>query len=179
MLPALQWRSPADGRSSPRVKLSTREEETISVNGLHQSDLEWYVANHPSSELAELMHGGAEFSNAHTSDPSDSDPGGTALMTGGDPRSTGVYYDVEYNHHVYEAGTTDCTGATGGDVIYDSPDDIDATRLDAGEHIHGIDHNPALILNMTATPQTLLRPATFPVNPANCQPIWPHSYLQV
>ena len=37
----------------------------ISVDGLHQSDLEWYVANHPSSELAKLVHGGAEFSNAH------------------------------------------------------------------------------------------------------------------
>ena len=41
----------------------------ISVDGLHQSDLEWYVANHPSSELAKLMHSGAEFSNAKTSDP--------------------------------------------------------------------------------------------------------------
>src|ERR1700681_3956557 len=94
----------------------------ISVDGLHQSDLEWYVANHPSSELAKLTHRGAEFSNARTSDPSDSDPGGTALMTGGDPRATGVFYDVEYSHAVYEAGTTTCTGPTGGDVIFDSPD---------------------------------------------------------
>src|SRR5215469_5905813 len=90
----------------------------ISVDGLHQSDLEWYTANHPSSELAKLVHQGAEFANAQTSDPSDSDPGGTALMTGGDPRSTGVYYDVEYSHNVFEAGTTRCTGPLGGDVIY-------------------------------------------------------------
>ena len=72
----------------------------ISVDGLHQSDLDWYVAHHPGSELAKLATGGAEYSNAHTSDPSDSDPGGTALMTGGDPRATGVYYDVEYNHNL-------------------------------------------------------------------------------
>jgi hypothetical protein len=151
----------------------------ISVDGLHQSDLEWYVAHHPSSELAKLTRRGAEFRNAHTSDPSDSDPGGTALMTGGDPRATGVYYDVEYNHATYEAGTTRCTGPTGGDVIYDSPDDFDFTRLDAGEHIPGIDQNPALIMNMTANPQSVLNPATFPVNPTGCQPIWPHSYLKV
>ena len=151
----------------------------ISVDGLHQNDLDWYVANHPHSALATLTRHGAEFSNAHTSDPSDSDPGGTALMTGGDPRATGVYYDVEYSHHVYEAGTTTCTGPTGGDVVYDSPDDIDATRLDAGQHISGIDQNPALIMNMTATPQTLLRPVTFPVSSKTCQPIWPHSYLKV
>src|SRR5215471_13029510 len=59
----------------------------ISVDGLHQSDLVWYVANHPSSELATRVRGGAEFNNAQTSDPSDSDPGGTALMSGGDPKA--------------------------------------------------------------------------------------------
>src|SRR5580704_1105442 len=101
----------------------------ISVDGLHQSDLEWYVSNHPASELARMVYAGAEFTNAQTSDPSDSDPGGTALMTGGDPRATGVYYDVEYNHALYEAGTTTCTGPTGADVVFDSPDDIDVTRL--------------------------------------------------
>jgi Type I phosphodiesterase / nucleotide pyrophosphatase len=151
----------------------------ISVDGLHQSDLQWYVSNHPGSELAKLTDGGLEFSNAHTVVPSDSDPGGTALMTGGDPRATGVYYDVEYNHSTYEAGTTNCTGPTGGDVIYDSPDDKDDTQLDAGQGIPGLDQNPALIMQMTGTPQTLLNPATFPVDPKTCQPIYPHSYLKV
>jgi len=76
----------------------------ISVDGMHQSDLDWYVANHPSSTLAKLTHSGSEYTNAATSNPSDSDPGGTALMTGGNPKSTGVYYDVEYSHKVDEAG---------------------------------------------------------------------------
>jgi hypothetical protein len=149
----------------------------ISVDGLHQSDLDWYVANHPGSELAKLAGGGAEYTNAHTSVPSDSDPGGTALMTGGDPRVTGVYYDVSYNHSTYEAGTTSCHGQpTGGDVVYDSPDDLDSTRLDAGQGLTGL---PGSILNMTGNPQTVLNPNTFPVDPKTCQPIWPHSYLQV
>ena len=150
----------------------------ISVDGMHQSDLVWYVAQHPNSALAQLVNGGAAYSNARTSDPSDSDPGGTALMTGGDPRTTGVYYDVEYNHDTYEAGTTSCTGPTGGDVVYDSPDDLDASRLDAGEHIPGIDSDPSKIMQMTGNPQTLLNPDTFPVDPKTCKPIWPHSYLQ-
>src|SRR5215469_13421712 len=151
----------------------------ISVDGMHQSDLDWYVAQHPGSELAKLVDGGAVYSNAQTSDPSDSDPGGTALMTGGDPRATGVYYDVEYNHDTYEAGTTSCTGPTGGDVVYDSPDDIDSSRLDAGQGIPGLASNPSLIMQMTGNPQTVLNPSTFPVDPKTCQPIWPHSYLQV
>jgi hypothetical protein len=149
----------------------------ISVDGLHQSDLDWYVANHPGSELAKLANGGAEYSNAHTAVPSDSDPGGTALMTGGDPRATGVYYDVEYNHNLYPAGTTSCHGQpTGADVVYDSPDDRDVTKLDAGQGLSGL---PGSILQMTGKPQTLLNPATFPVDPATCQPIAPHSYLNV
>src|ERR1700727_1563470 len=58
----------------------------ISVDGMHQYDLDWYVATHPNSELAKIAAGGREYTNDHTSDPSDSDPGGTALMTGGDPK---------------------------------------------------------------------------------------------
>ncbi|MBV9337044.1 MAG: alkaline phosphatase family protein, partial [Solirubrobacterales bacterium] len=158
---------------------SIRHVLLISVDGLHQSDLEWCTANGACPELAKLTAGGREFSNAHTVVPSDSDPGGTALMTGGDPRATGVYYDVEYNHSTYEAGTTSCTGPTGGDVIYDSPDDKDVTQLDAGQGIPGLAKDPALIMQMTGTPQTLLNPATFPVDATTCQPIYPHSYLKV
>jgi hypothetical protein len=187
----------------------------ISVDGLHQSDLEWYVANYPSSELAKLVHGGAEFSNAHTSDPSDSDPGGTALMTGGDPRATGVYYDVEYSHATDEpayvgatpTGATCTPGATatGGDVIYDSPDDTlnsvpdflhpnpsdpayqTFPSFDEGGSIYpaangnpaGWDTDPGAIMNLTPHPQSGLNPATFPVDPATCQPIMPWDYLKV
>ncbi len=156
----------------------------ISVDGLHQSDLQWCIANGACPELAKLTAGGLEFSNAHTVVPSDSDPGGTALMTGGDPRATGVYYDVEYNHATYEAGTTtaQCQAKSvplAGDVIYDSPDDKNVNALDAGQGIPGLDKNPALILQMTPTPQTLLVPSTFPVDPKTCQPIYPHSYLKV
>ena len=78
----------------------------ISVDGMHQSDLDWYVANHPNSELARLVTGGAEYTDAKTADPSDSDPGGTALMTGADPKLTGIYYDDEYSHGVFPPGTT-------------------------------------------------------------------------
>jgi hypothetical protein len=149
----------------------------ISVDGLHQSDLNWYVANHPGSELAKLALGGSQYTSAHTPVPSDSDPGMTAQMTGGNPKTTGVYYDVEYSHAVYEAGTTSCHGqATGGDVIYDSPDDLNVNLLDAGQGLSGL---PDSILQMTSTPQTLLNPATFPVDPNTCQPIAPWQYLKV
>ena len=177
------------GRSIQHVLL-------ISVDGMHQSDLDWYIANHPGSELAKLASGGAEFTNNHTSDPSDSDPGGTAIMTGGDPRATGVYYDVEYSHGVFPPGTTNCSGPVpGGNVIYDSPDDIlnavpdllnngsgnTFPSFDEGGSIYpnGDDTNPGAIMNLTPHPQSGLNPATFPVDPKTCQPIMPWDYLKV
>ncbi len=168
----------------------------ISVDGMHQSDLEWYVANHPNSELARLASGGAEYDNAQTADPSDSDPGGTALMTGADPKLTGIYYDDEYSHDVFPPGTTNCSGPVpGGDVIYDSPDDnLPAVpdllnngsgntfpSFDEGGSIYpgGIDKDPGLIMNLSPHPQSGLNPATYPVDPKTCQPIQPWDYLGV
>ena len=169
----------------------------ISVDGMHQSDLNWYVAHNPNSELAKLASGGAEFTNNHTSDPSDSDPGGTAIMTGGDPRATGVYYDVEYSHAVDEAGASCTPGqpATGGDVIFDSPDDkLNAVpdllnnnsgqtfpSFDEGGSIYpgGNDQNPGAIMNLTPHPQSGLNPGSYPVDPKTCQPIQPWDYLKV
>jgi hypothetical protein len=149
----------------------------ISVDGLHQSDVEWYVSNHPSSELAKLVGGGAEYARAQTPIPSDSFPGMTAQVTGGNPRTTGIYYDDEYSHAVLPPGTTSCHGQpTGGEVIYDSPDDKDATALDAGQGLTGL---PGSILEMTRQPQSLINPAALPVNPQTCKPIYPHEYLEV
>jgi Type I phosphodiesterase / nucleotide pyrophosphatase len=165
----------------------------ISVDGMHQSDLDWYIANHPRSTLATLTHSGTEYTNALTSNPSDSDPGGTALMTGGNPKSTGVYYDVEYSHKVDEAGAACTPGqpATGGDVIYDSPDDALASvkdfinpatgtfpSFDENGSIFpgGVDTNPAAIMNLQNNASSF-NTATFPVDPATCKNILPWDYL--
>jgi hypothetical protein len=168
----------------------------ISVDGMHQSDLDWYVANHPNSELTRLAEGGQEYTNNHTADPSDSDPGGTALMTGGDPKVTGIYYDDEYSHGVFPAGTTNCSGPVpGGNVIYDSPDDnLPAVpdllnngsgntfpSFDEGGSIYpgGIDKDPGKIMNLSPHPQSGLNPATYPVDPKTCKPIQPWDFVGV
>src|SRR5437588_7862608 len=65
----------------------------LSVDGLHASDLSQWVAANPTSNLAALSGEGTTYSNAATSEPSDSFPGLLAQVTGGTPKSTGVYYD--------------------------------------------------------------------------------------
>ncbi len=174
---ALAWNDGGDGGGDHGHHHAVKHVMLISVDGLHQSDLDWYVAHHPGSELAKLATGGAQYTSAHTPVPSDSDPGMTAQMTGGNPKTTGVYYDVSYSHALLPAGTTSCTGQpTGANVVYDSPDDLDVSKLDAGQGLSGL---PGSILNMTGTPQDLLVPSTFPVDPATCKPIAPNQYLNV
>src|SRR5689334_14185217 len=61
-----------------------------------------------------------EYNNAQTPFPSDSSPGMVAQVTGGNPRSTGYYYDDTWNHDVFPAGTTNCTGPVpGGEAAYE------------------------------------------------------------
>jgi hypothetical protein len=149
----------------------------ISVDGLHQQDLAWYVRNFPRSALASLAAGGTEYSNAQTPVPSDSFPGLTAQVTGGDPGVTGIYYDDTWNHDVFPAGTTSCSGpAPGGEVAYTEAADINQNSLDAGQGLSGL---PGSILQMTANPVDVINPAALPVDPATCRPIYPNSYLKV
>jgi predicted AlkP superfamily pyrophosphatase or phosphodiesterase len=68
----------------------------ISVDGLHGTDASRWMTAHPDSALAELAAHGVTYSDAHTPTPSDSFPGLVALVTGGSPKSTGVYYDDSY-----------------------------------------------------------------------------------
>lgn len=47
----------------------------ISIDGLHQIDVDRFAAAHPGSTLAALLERGVEYTDAHTSTPSDSFPG--------------------------------------------------------------------------------------------------------
>src|SRR5246500_2050905 len=78
----------------------------ISVDGLHQSDLAWYVRAFPKSTLASLVAQGVDYSHASTPFPSDSFPGMVGQVTGGNPRTTGIYYDDAYSRSLLPAGTT-------------------------------------------------------------------------
>ena len=61
--------------------------------------------------------------------PSDSTPGMVAQVTGGDPRVTGIYYDDTWNHDVFPAGTTNCSGPVpGGEAAYEEASTRTRTR---------------------------------------------------
>ena len=157
----------------------------ISVDGLHQSDLAWWTSTHPHSALASLVGHGTEFAHAETPFPSDSFPGMVGQVTGGDPRTTGVYYDVTYNHALLDPtasssavpSPSDCASATpGANVAYDESADLDGSRIDAGQ---GLPSLPGDILDMTGQPQSLINPTALPIDPSTCTRVYPHQYLKV
>src|SRR5215467_3265223 len=165
--------SPQNGQGGSQI----RHVLLISVDGLHQQDVTWFAQHFPHSALATLMRHGIEFSNALTPVPSDSFPGLIGQVTGGDPGVTGIYYDDTWNHDVFPAGTTNCSGPPpGGEVAYTEADDVNQNSLDAGQGLSGL---PGSILQMTSDPRTVIDPAALPVDPATCKPIYPNQYLKV
>lgn len=126
----------------------------ISVDGMHAFDLEQFIAKHPESALSGLAKSGIEYRQAMTVAPADSFPGLLALVTGGTPAVTGVYFDVTYDSRLSAPGS-DCS-TLGTVVSYDEAVDIPATES------HGAAINPALL----------------PRDPNGCVPVFPHSYLR-
>ena len=129
----------------------------LSIDGLHETDLTNYIAANPASALAGLAGHGLHYSNASSAKPSDSFPGLLAMLTGGTPRSTGVYYDDSYDRALSAPGS-DCT-VMGTEIVYDESIDIKTDAIDGGG---GIDE------------------AKLPLDPANgCKPVYPHQFLRV
>jgi len=64
--------------------------------------------------LAALAKTGINYVNVTSSKPSDSFPGLAALVTGGTPKTTGLYYDVAYDRSLDPPQSTTGTGLAGG-----------------------------------------------------------------
>src|SRR5262249_19366133 len=80
-----------------------------------------------------------------------------AMVTGGSPRSTGVFYDDSYDRNLSAPGSN-CT-VKGTEVVYDESIDFNSNVLDAGGGIN---------------------PANLPLDPSKgCTPVYPHSFLRV
>ncbi len=118
--------------------------------------------------LATLAQTGVNYLYALTPRPSDSFPGLTALITGGTPRSAGLFYDVNYDRALSPPAMTTPYGIVGGanlcpqyvgtQVGFDEEIDYDYTQLNGGGGIN---------------------PAYLPRDPKkNCAPVYPHSYIR-
>jgi hypothetical protein len=123
----------------------------ISVDGMHAVDF-LNCANGITTvnsgqpfcpSMAALGATGINYNAASTSKPSDSFPGLTAIVTGGSPALTGVYYDVAYSRNYSAPAQTTGNGVasgpctpfgspTGTRTEYEEGIDIDQTKVNGG-----------------------------------------------
>jgi len=136
----------------------------ISVDGMHQIDLDRFVSAHPGSAFARLIRHGVQYTHASTAKPSDSFPGLLAFMTGGSPISHGVFYDDTYDRTLFAPGSQ-CKGQPGTETMFAENLDYDLSKLDGGGPA-GSNH---------------IDPAHLPLRlvGGRCVPVYPHNFLKV
>lgn len=138
----------------------------ISVDGMHQVDLSRWVNNHPNGALATLSHRGVTFNNAYTTAPSDSFPGMIAQVTGGTPKSTGVFYDDSYDRTLFAPGSN-CAGTPGTETAFAENLDYSLADYTGGGTL--------------GQPLTQIDPAKLPLRLVDgvCTPVLPHQFIRV
>ena len=160
----------------------------ISVDGMHAVDFA-NCANGISTvnsgqpycpALAALAKTGINYVAASTSKPSDSFPGLTAIITGGSPALTGVYYDVAYARNLNAPAKTTGNGVlagpctanttpTGTTTEYEEGIDIDQSKVNGGAP------GAALIDGGLAS----IDPQRLPRDPSKgCAPVFPWEFVR-
>jgi hypothetical protein len=123
----------------------------LSIDGMHAVD--FYNCRHGIAavrngnpycpNIQALSDHALNYVSAISSRPSDSFPGLAALVSGGSPRSTGLYYDVAFDRSLDAPAATTGTGLAGGSCMpyglptgtttdFDQGIDIDDTQLNGG-----------------------------------------------
>jgi len=161
----------------------------VSIDGMHVVDYlncskgvsgvndgEPYCPN-----LAELGKTGVNYVDTSTSRPSDSFPGLTAIVTGGSPRTAGVYYDVAYDRVYAPPTIATGNGLAGGNCIPNTPNGT------SSEYEEGIDKNQGFVNGIdgistangdgginSIDPMKLIRDPY-----KGCTPVYPWNFLRV
>ncbi len=161
----------------------------LSIDGMHAVDF-YNCANGIASinngdsycpNLAALSQNAINYVGTISSMPSDSFPGLAALVTGGSPKTTGLYYDVAYDRSLAPPATTTGTGLAGGTCTpyaappgtttdYDQGIDLDDTKLNGGAPGAALTEGGIASID----PKKLVRDPA-----AGCAPVYPWNFLRV
>jgi Type I phosphodiesterase / nucleotide pyrophosphatase len=187
-LVAVCWAGTAVAQSNHRHHGHIKRVLLISVDGMHAVDF-LNCANGIGTTnngapfcpaIAALGRTSINYVAASTSKPSDSFPGLTAIITGGSPAYTGVYYDVAYSRALDGPavmtgngnGPGTCTAGaapTGFTTEYEEGIDIDQSKVNGGAPGAALTDGGILSID----PQKLDR------DPAQgCKPVWPWEFVR-
>jgi hypothetical protein len=130
--------------------------------------------------LAALSPTAINYVAAISSKPSDSFPGITALVSGGSPKTTGIYYDVAYDRSLDPPARKTGTGLEAGKCEANAPPlgtttdfdqgvDFDDTKLNGGAPGAGLTEGGIASID----PDRLERDPQ-----ANCTPVFPWNFIR-
>ena len=130
--------------------------------------------------LAGLGKIGVNYVAASTSKPSDSFPGLTAIISGGTPKTFGVYYDVAYDRSLDAPKVTTGNGVqagpctpgaapTGTTTEYEEGIDLDQTKLNGGAPGAALTEGGIASIDAARLPRD---PA------AGCAPVYPWNFVR-
>jgi hypothetical protein len=160
----------------------------LSIDGMHAVD--FYNCTHGIAganggdpycpNLASLGQTGVNYVATSSSKPSDSFPGLAALVTGGSPKSTGLYYDVAYDRSLDAPTITTGTGLaagpctpygvpTGTTTDFDQGIDYDDTKLNGGAPGAALTEGGVASID----PRKLVRDPK-----AGCAPVYPWNFVR-
>jgi hypothetical protein len=160
----------------------------LSIDGMHAVD--FYNCSHGLAgvndgqpycpNLAALSQNGIDYVAVSSSKPSDSFPGLAALVTGGTPKSTGLYYDVAFDRSLDPPQITTGTGLAGGPCTpyalptgtttdFDQGIEFDDTKLNGGAP--GASPTEGGVASID--PRKLVRDPQ-----AGCAPVYPWNFVR-
>jgi Type I phosphodiesterase / nucleotide pyrophosphatase len=151
----------------------------LSIDGMHALDYVNCVNGGTCPTLTALGKTGLNYLATSTSKPSDSFPGLTAIVSGGSPRTEGVFYDVAYDRSLDPPAETTGNGLvgapglctpntppTGTSTEYEEGIDIDQSHLNGGAHSGDGGINS-------------IKASRLPRDPANgCNPVFPWNFVR-
>ncbi len=178
----------------------------LSVDGLHQSDLAYYVARHPRSALAALVAAGTEYTQPGRRSRRTGLPAWSPNSPAALPRAPGCSTTTPSTTACCRPGrSTAAPPPAGGGVLHRGRGPLAgphhprrrAEAEGAGAHRAADQHpdpDPGLCRPGSpafpgrcrrrswprpTAPQTLTNPAALRIDAASCLPVYPHSYLKV
>lgn len=175
--------SDLDNESGQRI----RHVLLISIDGMHALDFQNCAKGISTinsgmpycPNMAELNEHGVNYQGASTSKPSDSFPGLMTLVTGGSPRTMGIFYDVSYDRTLDPPALATGNGVSAGTCTAGAPPTGDRTEYDEGISIDQTQLNGGAPGGADGGIQSI-DPRKLPRDPSKgCAPVYPWNYVRV
>ena len=170
----------AEGR--PAVEPGYKHVLLVSVDGMHAIDLKNWTTSHPNGAFAMLAAHGVQYPDAYTTAPSDSYPGMLAQVTGGTPKTAGLFYDDSYDRTEFPSKAF-YTSQGLSDPGCTSPAGTEVTNFEELDKSYNF--STGLVADYTAggtlgQVYTQLDPANMQRKLVNgkCAPVFPHEYVR-